>query len=555
MRLIPLALSALNKIENLLLEKAYCRNTPRRTFIEKNNKFWESMGSHNNSSNKYVLSEGVTGNSFWAMLLSTTNAILASAYKAKTIYLFESIPASYLYEKFVQDSFGSNIFLSVDEMTKPMIGEISEKAQAIFDSLEDPKDILSIRYRGTLIGSCIYDSYLKYRYATIHFLDEDIIPYIVNAIKFIEATNQIKEKYDIVAGYFTHLTGVYNGAPLRFLINNQVPIYSSVGGLGNIVKYKEFEHSCGDLYYPICIPMDLFERISKHFGNDHLLEKADIYISDRSKGHIKDYDAIQAYLPDKKIYTSKEEFCDKFNLDHEKPTVFVMLHAMNDDPHYLIQNCYVDFYEWFMDTLEHAKKLESYNWVFKQHPSLKNYTEDSNVRGIMNTIDRKHIIYFDENHSFNSSSIQYLADVILTSGGTSALEYSCWGIPSIVTCENVYSGYEIVNIAKTKEEYHQLLSTIGNLEKLSEDVMSKAKILFYLAMGVAYAGLHEGILKSRNWEEAGRTNSDEVLHEYIEFHNEQDPESRTRVQNMIAHITEDKYSKEPRDMYLDFSII
>ena len=96
MRLIPLALSALNKIENLLLEKAYCRNTPRRTFIEKNNKFWESMGSHNNSSNKYVLSEGVTGNSFWAMLLSTTNAILASAYKAKTIYLFESIPTSYL---------------------------------------------------------------------------------------------------------------------------------------------------------------------------------------------------------------------------------------------------------------------------------------------------------------------------------------------------------------------------------------------------------------------------------------------------------------------------
>ena len=94
-------------------------------------------------------------------------------------------------------------------------------------------------------------------------MDEDIIPYIVNAI-IIEATNQIKEKYDIVAGYFTHLTGVYNGAPLRFLINNQVPIYSSVGGLGNIVKYKGFEHSCGDLYYPICIPMDLFGRISKH---------------------------------------------------------------------------------------------------------------------------------------------------------------------------------------------------------------------------------------------------------------------------------------------------
>ena len=85
---------------------------------------------------------------------------------------------------------------------------------------------------------------------------------------------------------------------------------------------------------------------------------------------------------------------------------------------------------------------------------------------------------------------------------TSALEYSCWGVPAIVTCENVYSGYEIVNIAKTKEEYHQLLSSIGNLEKLSEDVIDKAKILFYLTMGVAYAGLHEGILKSRNWEEA-----------------------------------------------------
>ena len=80
----------------------------------------------------------------------------------------------------------------------------------------------------------------------------------------------------------------------------------------------------------------------------------------------------------------------------------------------------------------------------------------------------------------NLKSLLDSADVVLTARGTAGLEFSCFGIPCIVTAESAYSGFGFTIEPKTEEEYFKLLSNVGAIGRLNEEQLNRAKVLAYI---------------------------------------------------------------------------
>ena len=191
------------------------------------------------------------------------------------------------------------------------------------------------------------------------------------------------------------------------------------------------------------IPNDIFLKISnKKDLYDSTLKSADKYLLNRTNAKANDLDSVRAYAGNK-VFSKKQEFCSEFNLDINKPIVFVMLHAFNDFPHHFKNNIFLDYYHWFEETLKIAKINTNVNWVFKEHPSSELYPDNSNLKGIFSFVDNNNIVFFDRFMNFNNKSIITCADTIITCVGTSGLEFSCYGIPAILGGQNHYTGYGI----------------------------------------------------------------------------------------------------------------
>lgn len=552
MKLIPKCLQFLDFLKRILLKIAYFRNPVRRNFIKENSEFWKSFDEGIEDQKELVLVEGVSGNDYWSLLVSTSAAILGYAHRAKTAYLLESSSED-SFKQAIQLSFGNVIFFIEEELTKDIEEKLKKKCQSIYASLNNTDDLLKLTYKGTYIGSCVYDNYLKHRHATIKDLyhKDRICDLIYRSIRKIESIEKIRENYNIKAGFYTHTTSVYCGIPFRHLLKNKIPVFSNAGGLGMIQKYTGFESEIEDMFHSLCIPYHFFDSIYRK-NKIKVLQVASKFLEDRISGKAKDYDAAKAFAQDKHLFEDKNEFCDKYNLDASKPIAFVMLHGMNDDPHYAIHHIFKDFYDWFLKTLKYAQELDEVNWVFKQHPSTKFYPDDANLDGIFESIENANIVYMDENDPFNPASIVHLGAAVVTAAGTAALEYTCFGVPAIVASSHYYTGYDIVHEAFSLEEYKNSLSNIPNLHKVNVKKQNKAKVLFWLVHEVALIRHISGVLSFRDWQGARKVTADESLNEYLlAIRDSKSKVMHRKIEDLISFIRENLDNKDSRQMYLE----
>ena len=459
--------------------------------MKENRRFWDSIGAFDSKPNRYIFSEYTMGMDRWALSISTSNAILASALNAKILYLrtkaFDKHPSST--ERLIQESFSNCEFLDLDEITCNRKEFILQEAEKLAKTVRSPEDILDLNYNGVCIGEQVYDSILKFQNASVWKIDDRLVKQLEIAISILEAINTLMEGREIVAGLFTHTTTTALGVSVRGLLARNILVYQMFGGLGSILRYNKTYQSRGQLDAHVTIPEYVLEKVF-HERKDNILTVAKEYMENRINGRCHDWESSAAFSKDKMTYTDRKSFCEGYCLDSEKPIVFVMLHAMCDDPHQYPQHIFRDYYHWFQVTLEEARRNTSVNWVFKQHPLIKSYPDDANLQGIFHFINEEHICYIDEDIPLSSASIIYTADAVVTSSGAAVLEFSCFGIPGIIGCKNNYSGKGICHEAETETEYRILLKEIAQLEKLEKKIQEKACIYFYLM----YEELIEGFI-------------------------------------------------------------
>ncbi|MFA6159989.1 MAG: hypothetical protein WC678_02785 [Parcubacteria group bacterium] len=437
-------------------------------FIGINKKHWGDF--HGDSKNGYILMTG---------LKNSASNFVASGRVAKSIeeetgclpiVLVDALSFSSGYWKKIYGSYDisnflfyrnyrSNIFLIFKSLFLTVKFYFKQKGI---------NDLLRLEFENIRIGDLIYDTILRFNIG-LYTIDKVRMAYfgdIYSAFLLVMIYEKIFKKYDIK--YICPDLSVFTrgGIPLRIADKNGATVI-----LASRRTMKSYEG------------LDIFEgkhrprvtEVNALRESKNLYKDIDSYFKNRFSGSVNEMDVLKSYKG--KIEYDKEYFCKCLNLDENKPIVFIMSHAFSDGPHHTPMDklLFRDFYVWLVETLKCVSDIDNVNWVVKPHPMSFKYEEEGEVEKLVKLYGKNNIHIVPKD--FNTKSIKDIADVLVTVQGKSGLEFSCFGIPAIITSQASYSGFGFTVEPKNVEEYFNLLKNIPAIPKLNEDQIKSAKVL------------------------------------------------------------------------------
>jgi len=341
------------------------------------------------------------------------------------------------------------------------------------------KNIVELSYNGVKYGDIVYDAYLfENKVATIKKLDLKIIKIIAKCIFRHIKIKSILKNEKCAGVLVSHLIGIPCGVMLRCALHYGHEGYLNTAQRQNLVTFQHF-NNLEELNYPYKpFPVDVDQTI-KRLGQN--LEKTFLEVFETQvAGKGPSRDSLTAFSKDNKYYNDRTSFNRDYQLDPSKKNVFIMLHVFNDSPHsHFRWMIFRDFYDWFVQTLEFARKNNKVNWIFKQHPSIKYYvTQDTNFNKLLSQRPNN-IVYIDENNQIDTRSLIYCADLIITCVGSTGFELPALNaIPSITAGDNPYANLGFAIEPKTKKEYFEILNKADKIEKLTHEAQQRAQAAY-----------------------------------------------------------------------------
>jgi len=430
-------------------------------------------------SNAVILTDRCDSLSHWHIATCLGASIVGEALEARVVSLEENGPLKEPPARVFFKYALKRETVSLKKIAKKYKYQIEKDAKDLFLRCSEPKKILAIHYKGLRIGPEIYDGVLKHKLCTVRKIDKTLLNEIRRAVKCIICLGEIFKKYKVIGGFCTHTTCSFDGVWLRYLLHKGLPVYQGFGGMESILKInppaklKRYE-----LQVHVRPPRQLLNK--NHPAFRFYLKKGSTYLNEKFKGNSKDWDAKKAFSKTLPLISNRYKFAKKYCLNPSLPNVFIMLHAMNDDPHVKNQYLFDDYYDWFQFSLARLGQNRKCNWIFKIHPRAKDYPDDADIINDIKRIRYPHIKVLDENE-LHAGSISHLADVILTAGGTAALEYVAHGIPSVIVTRTGYHGYGLVREPKSLQEYEKLLvQELPGIKKPNKETQNMAIVAYYL---------------------------------------------------------------------------
>lgn len=238
------------------------------------------------------------------------------------------------------------------------------------------------------------------------------------------------------------------------------------------------EYTNDIIYWP-----DFYKDIMKHeldelsaLQKDKFVQMADNMLTERfqaKNGNIRD---SKAAFTGKKM-ASKEELITYMKLDPNKKNVVFCCHTLSESAHRCSHQAYVDTYTWMEETMKYVRNKNNANWIIKVHPiAAKKYGEGGVLEELYNKYKSDNLYWYPD--EFNSSLIGELADVVVTIYGHVGSEYSCMGIPVILSGNAEYAGFGYTIDAFTKEEYQKALDKADTIPRLTDEQKKIAKLIF-----------------------------------------------------------------------------
>jgi hypothetical protein len=339
------------------------------------------------------------------------------------------------------------------------------------------KDILGFHYDSIKYGDILYDAYLfENSVATIKKIDFKIIKIIAKCIFRHIKIKRVLQNGNYAGVLVSHLVGVSSGVMARSALRYGYRVYLRAGhhqttlqclkGLNEAYNYPKKTH-----------PIDIDKILAQAGQNLENIFTKTLENEIIGKGNTN---SANAFSKNNFSYNDQKSFNRDYNLDSQKKNVFVMLHVFNDHPHSHFQwMLFKDYYDWLIQTLNFAKTNNKVNWIFKQHPSIKNYvTKDTDLNELFKDLP-PNIAYIDENKQINTQSLIHCADLIVTCLGSAGFELPAMkAIPSLVAGDNPYTGLGFALEPKTKKEYFQILENADKIDKIKPEAQKRAQAAF-----------------------------------------------------------------------------
>jgi hypothetical protein len=399
-------------------------------------------------------------------------------YKILIIDTFNDNYRSQLYDSFLI----SNIFFLGKIFDLKLFTKVIKILNNLLYNINNIEDFINLRYENIEVGKISYDDYLRNTFkGTENKINYKLIFFLFKVLNSLEKIKKIK-LINKIKIYNTHEIQFNPEAILfQFFLKNNCQIFCK--GIGQTeIGLRKFTKFSQRMYNRHSMSKNLFIKLYKS-ENNHLYEKSGFDLIKKrfeNKRNINDiHDLTFAYDPKKKI-VDRKYICDLFNWDINKPIIVVFANNIFDGVFEKRTSLFQDNYIWLQKTTQLLSNNNNINILVKKHPTEFVTSKIKDVTlNVVNNIKQncKFIEIFPEN--IHPSSILNFAQCILTEHGNAGVEYSCYGIPAIITGDASYYKLGFAYEPKNIIQYENLIKDIHKIKKLNQDQVKKARIFAY----------------------------------------------------------------------------
>ena len=467
----------LNQILNFFLKKndqIILKDNIINTFLKKNRKIW--FKNKYSSNPKILVTSFVRAHPAYPYINGIIGKYLSEYFSYDLLGYCED--EDFLSYKILK-SFGieknfllieNNFFLRVYYFLKSL---------HYLKDLDQVNSLLKVKYLGIDIGKITFDDVLRRTgNPTINKLNFKFIYHFSKSMMVADQFKKLINENNIKAIVQSETQFIPSAIIFQLALKNGIKVYSRSGATKFSVKvYNNFNerYTAREEFSP-----RLFKLVSKKY-KDASIKGAEI-LKKRFKGtssfeNLRDSKWAHS---DKNNYT-KAKLCKNFNWNIKKPIIIIFCHSLIDGNFATGKRVFRDNLEWLRYTLESILTIKSCNWLIKPHPMDWEYKlvgTNSLVEFEKITKGLKHIKLCPKDLS--SYSLTKIVSSTVTSHGSSAMEYSGFGVPSISAGEASYTKFKINFKAENISEYQNFLKKAGSLKKPSKSKQHVAKVFTFI---------------------------------------------------------------------------
>lgn len=354
----------------------------------------------------------------------------------------------------------------------PATSEFKRQAQELIKNTQSASDIMHWNLPDNVPGMIIYDAILKkQRLASVNIQTPLFEKQVIEALCCIEAGRRLLDAHDLKLIVLTHPFNITWGTLAWQALRRGIPMVLPFGLFG-VLRFTHMTE-----------PEDLFSFYDRPTRQEidalppeRAMAMSDIgksYLQCRYAGKADDLASVYAYQRNNKNVT-REDICELFNWDPQKPIVAFYTSNWFDWPHQLGMTQFTDFLDWVMATLEAARENSDVNWLFKPHPCEDWFGGVALADMLPALDDSKHIRLTDK--SWNNAAVMNSVDALITYHGTAGIEFAAMGKPVLVPDKGKYDDCGFVRLARSREDYIRLLKEKWWADLDLEDIKRRAEI-------------------------------------------------------------------------------
>lgn len=334
-------------------------------------------------------------------------------------------------------------------------------------------ELLHLSIRGIKVGDLIYDEIIRLpgrRSFTVEHVSPEHVGLVRDAYFYVMRLARLFEEHDVESAVVTHTSYVKFGVLARLCYARDVDLYETTDmhlalfqrrGEGRLPTWHNGVRSC------------LERELRAITDREEAQRRSERRLAERFAGTT---DNIDQAFNNKTRYT-RTELCRRLNLDGSAPIAFIMAHIFTDSPHLSDAMVYRDYYQWLRETIDAVGQIPGVNWIVKAHPGASLYGEAGAVEELVAERGRAGVVRCCP-QDLHAGSIRETADAIVTVQGSAALEFSCFGIPAVVSGKAYYSDFGFTYDVQTVEEHLALLRRVRTLPRLSVAQVELAKLVY-----------------------------------------------------------------------------
>ncbi|WP_027002081.1 hypothetical protein [Hugenholtzia roseola] len=370
------------------------------------------------------------------------------------------------------------IYLSELQYKKSFIQKIISKLKReLRKSLlqKDLTNLLNFKEGTVNIGAYVYDTVIRVTpnvFTISQAQYQVVVEKLEQAVEVYYKYKSLLSAKNIKYIVLSHKFYINYGILGRVGIENGASILSIFGGLIKEIKDEDFYMESDTKVTP-----EILERL-------YQLPKETIlnFISKRFSGEVLQHDVYYAYQT-KREYEDTEVYLN-LKLDKDKPIGLIMTHAFSDVPHCTGFSIYLDYYDWFVKTLELIKDIPQVQWLIKPHPASVLYEEVGVVEEVIKAFPHIQLVPND----IKPTSLFRISDAVVTVRGTAGAEALLFDNQIILAGASPYDSLGLTINCKNEQGYKSTLSQIQKKYKRTETELYKAQCaLYWITSNASYS--------------------------------------------------------------------